>query len=71
MVKVASLGGVELSLAQVLAQFQAHWTLARKESGAWENNYSTSIITECKDIMRAHGVSMTDKGTIKLAKKVK
>ena len=32
-VPVRSLGGVELSLAQCAAMYQAHWSLLRKESG--------------------------------------
>lgn len=71
-VPVRSLGGVELTLEQIRAQFQAHWTLTRKQSGnttrpdkpdynksgrgPFANSYSDAIVKECKAILDSYGV---------------
>lgn len=65
--------GVELTIPQIVAQFQAHWTLLRKQAGGnaegvWANDYSRKIVKETREILRAHGVSMTSPATVAKAK---
>ena len=65
-IPVASLGGAELSLEQIATQFQAHWTLTRKESGPKASNpsqrgpyaskYSDAIVAETKAILDRYGI---------------
>jgi hypothetical protein len=73
---VQALGGAQLTLAQVAAQFDAHWSLIRKASGnttrperadfnesgegPYANEYSRKIVAECKAILDKAGVK---KGT--------
>ena len=58
---VKTLGGVELTAQQVYAQFQAHWTLIRKQSGAYDNDYSRKIVAETKSILDKNGIRKTVK----------
>lgn len=58
---VKALGGAELTLEQVAAQFEAHWSLLRKQSGGasegiFANAYSKRIVAETKAILDSFGV---------------
>lgn len=63
---VKALGNAELTIEQVRAQFQAHWTLTRKQAGSKQDNpsqrgpyaskYSDAIVSECKQILDKAGV---------------
>ena len=63
---VKALGGIELTLEQIRAQFQAHWTLTRKQAGSKQDNpsqrgpyasaYSDAIVKETKAILDKAGV---------------
>lgn len=69
---VSSLG-VELTIPQITAQFQAHWTLLRKQAGGnpegvWANEYSRKIVKETRAILKAHGVNMTSPASVAKAK---
>ena len=60
-VAIKALGGAELTLPQIAAQFEAHWTLIRKQSGGapegiFANAYSKAIVKECKAVLDAYGV---------------
>lgn len=65
-VSVSALGGAELTLEQIRSQFQAHWTLTRKQAGSKEDNpsqrgpyaskYSDAIMSECKQILDRYGI---------------
>lgn len=73
MVSVQSLGGIELSIPQVAAQFQAHWTLIRKQSGGapegiFANDYSRKIVKETGKILEQYGVSKVAATSVAKAK---
>ena len=58
---IKALGGAELTLPQIAAQFEAHWSLLRKQSGGnpeciFANAYSKAIVKECKAVLDAYGV---------------
>ena len=63
---IHALGGAELTISQVKAQFQAHWTLTRKQAGSkrdnpsgrgiYANAYSDAIVKETKAILDRAGI---------------
>lgn len=55
---IKALGGAELTIDQVLAQFRAHWKLGRMQGKKYANSYSSKIVAETRAILKKEGVQM-------------